>query len=344
MPMKKISKRKLVITIICIVILVIIIAIAIKIPLIKQLINLVFISFIVSYILKPIYILLITQGVNKKVASSLIILGLIILILITFMVLIPSAFSGSLNIDKSINELGNYLYNANMKIKGFNKNKVIANIINAIYQKVNVQIIVIFDKILNSIMGLSENIITYMVSPLIIYYFLCDSENMINKALIVFPPESRNVIKKIIEDIDKILGKYIISQLILCGIITVATFFILTFMKVDFPLILSLINGVFNIIPYFGPIFGVVPAILIGLLQSPKTALYTALWLIALQQIEGTILSPKIIGESISMHPLTVIILLLIGENVGGILGMILAVPLGVVIKVIYEDLNYYLF
>jgi len=115
-------------------------------------------------------------------------------------------------------------------------------------------------------------------------------------------------------------------------------------MKIDFPLILSLINGIFNIIPYFGPIFGIVPIILIGLLASPKIALYTALWLFALQQIEGSILSPKIIGESISMHPLTVILLLTIGGKVGGILGMILAVPLGVVFKVIYEDINYYLF
>ena len=96
---------------------------------------------------------------------------------------------------------------------------------NTIYHKSNAQILVIFDKIFDSIMGLGENIITYMVSPLIIYYFLCDSENMINKALILFPPESRNVIKKIIEDIDKVLGRYIISQLILCGIITIANFF-----------------------------------------------------------------------------------------------------------------------
>ena len=231
-----------------------------------------------------------------------------------------------------------------MKIKVLSTNKVMSSIINTIYHKSNAQILVIFDKIFDSIMGLGENILTYMVSPLIIYYFLCDSENMINKALIIFPPESRNVIKKIIEDIDKVLGRYIISQLILCGIITIATFLILIFMKVDFPLILSLINGIFNIIPYFGPIFGVIPAILIALLASPKIALYTALWLFALQQIEGSILSPKIIGDSISMHPLTVILLLMIGGKVGGILGMILAVPLGVVIKVIYEDLNYYLF
>jgi predicted PurR-regulated permease PerM len=342
--MKKINKRKLTITIISIIIFVVVFTIAIRIPIIKQLINLVFISFIVAYILKPLYMIVIRKGVNKKAASSLIIVGLIGTILLTTIVLIPSIFKESLNINKAIYDLENYLIHANMKIKVLSTNKIIGSIINTIYHKLNSQTLVIFDNIFGSIMGVGENIITYMVAPLIIYYFLCDSENMINKALIVFPPESRNIVKKIIEDIDKVLGRYIISQLILCGIISIATFFILVFMKVDFPLILSLINGIFNIIPYFGPIFGVIPAILIGLLASPKIALYTALWLFALQQIEGNILSPKIIGESISMHPLTVILLLILGGKIGGILGMILAVPLGVVIKVIYEDLNYYLF
>ncbi|MBZ9687815.1 AI-2E family transporter [Clostridium estertheticum] len=342
--MKKISKKMLARTIISIITFVVIFFVAIRIPIIKQLINLVFISFILSYILKPLYMLLIRRGVNKKAAAALIIVGLLGLILLTFIVVIPSIFREGLNIDKAINELGIYLTNANMKIKVLNTNKVMSSIMNNIYHKSNAQILIIFDNLFDSIMGLGENIITYMVSPLIIYYFLCDSENMTNKALIAFPPESRNVIKKIIADIDKVLSRYIMSQLILCVIIAIATFLILMFMKVDFPLILSLINGVFNIIPYFGPIFGVIPAILIGLLSSPKTALYTALWLLALQQIEGSILSPKIIGDSISMHPLTVILLLVIGGEIGGIIGMILAVPLGVVIKVIYEDLNYYLF
>jgi len=342
--MKKINKKKLAISIISIIIFAFLISLAIRIPIIKQLINLTIISFIIAYILKPLYMLLIRRGVNKKAASALIIVGSLGLIIITLIVVIPSIFREGLHINKAINDLGKYLINANMKIKVLSTNKVMSSIINTIYHKSNIQILVIFDKIFASIMGLGENILTYMVAPLIIYYFLSDSENMINKTLIVFPPESRNVIKKIIEDIDKVLGRYIISQLILCGIITIATFFILIFMKVDFPLILSLINGVFNIIPYFGPIFGVIPIILIALLDSPQIALYTALWLFALQQIEGSILSPKIIGDSISMHPLTVILLLIIGGKVGGIAGMILAVPLGVVVKVIYQDLNYYLF
>ncbi|MBU3175098.1 AI-2E family transporter [Clostridium estertheticum] len=342
--MKKINKKRLVVCALIIVILIVTIAIAIRIPIIKQLLNLIFISFIIAYGLKPLYMLLIRRGVNKKAASALIVVGLLVLILLIFIVVIPSIFRESLSIKKVINDLGSYLINAKTKIKVLSTNKIMDSIINTIYYKSNAQILLIFNKLLDFIMGLGENILTYMVSPLIIYYFLCDSENMINKTLIIFPPESRNIIKKIIDDIDKVLGRYIMSQLILCGIITIATFLILMFMKVDFPLILALINGIFNIIPYFGPIFGLIPIILIALLESPKIALYTTIWIFALQQIEGSLLSPKIIGESISMHPLTVILLLMIGGAVGGILGMIVAVPLGVVIKVIYEDLNYYLF
>ena len=196
--MKKINKRKLVITIICIIIFVLIVTTAMKIPIVKQLINLVFISFILAYILRPMYMFLIGKGINKKLASSLIIVGLVGFVVLLFMLLIPALFSESLNMDKSINDLENYLTNLNMKIKVLNKNKIMNNILNIINHKANGQIVVIFDKILNSIMNLGENIITYTVAPLIIYYFLWDSENMINKSLIIFAPESRNVIKKII--------------------------------------------------------------------------------------------------------------------------------------------------
>ena len=342
--MRKVSKEKVLIIIVTICFLLGFILVAIRIPMIKQLVSLVFISFIAAYVLKPLYKLLIRRGLNKKAASALIVIGLLVLILLIFIVVIPSILREGLNVNKDIRDLQDYFINANMRIKELKTNKVMSSIVNTLYQKVNSQTLLIFDKIFASVMGIGENMITYLVSPIIIYYFLSDSENMINKALITLPPEGRNVTKKIIEDIDKVLGRYILSQLVLCGIITIATFIILVSLKVEFPLVLSLINGIFNIIPYFGPIFGAIPAIFIALLISPKTALYTVLWLFALQQIEGSLLSPKIIGDSISMHPLTVIFLLIIGGELGGVLGMILAVPVGVVIKVICEDLNYYLF
>lgn len=114
--------------------------------------------------------------------------------------------------------------------------------------------------------------------------------------------------------------------------------------SIKLPILLSLINGFFNIIPYFGPVIGSLPAILIAFTKSPKTALWALILLYSIQQIEGDILSPKITGDSVDMHPLTVILLLLIGGKIYGFLGMVLAIPIGVIMKIIYEDLNYYLF
>ena len=79
-------------------------------------------------------------------------------------------------------------------------------------------------------------------------------------------------------------------------------------------------------------------------MESPNKALWTAFVVFIIQQIEGNILSPKITGDSTNMHPIIIIILLLIGEKVGGFIGMIIIVPIAVIIKVIYEDINDYLF
>lgn len=103
-------------------------------------------------------------------------------------------------------------------------------------------------------------------------------------------------------------------------------------------------NAAFNIIPYFGPIFGAIPAVVVAFIDSPIKGLYIMLAMIVIQQIEGNILSPQITGNSINMHPFMIIILLLIGDKFGGFMGMILVVPIAVIIKVIYDDINYYLF
>jgi predicted PurR-regulated permease PerM len=167
---------------------------------------------------------------------------------------------------------------------------------------------------------------------------------MIKKLCICIPVSNKSILKDIGNDINKVLGKYILSQLFLSAIIAVLTFISLMILKVDYAIVLSILNGMCNIIPYVGPIFGAIPAIIIALIQSPKLALWTTIVLYIIQQIEGDIISPKITGNSINMHPLTVILLVIIGGKIGGIIGMILVIPITVVLKVIYNDLDYYMY
>jgi predicted PurR-regulated permease PerM len=285
-----------------------------------------------------------TKGMNRRFAAVLILLIFIILALGAFIVVIPSLFKESLNVNNTLIKIQKFIENFYERIKPLSSNKTVYVILDSIYSKSNSMLIDIFNKMFNYILSLGENMLSLAVVPLVVYYFLADGDVIFNRILVIFPMKSRNMIKKILDDIDKILGRYIISQFVLCAIIGILTFIVLLALHVDFPIILSVLNALFNIIPYFGPLFGALPAVLVALLYSSKTALWTAVWLYLIQQIEGNIISPKITGDSVSMHPLIVIILLIIGGKLGGFLGMVLAVPVGVVIKIIYEDLNYYLF
>lgn len=342
--MKEIKRKKLYKYLIFFVIILLVIFVSLKSSVIREVLYLLFISFTISYTLKPIQKRMEQGRLNKSTAALLLICMLIVIVLAIFIILIPSMLKESLNINNTLESIQKFIDTFYLKLKPISNNKTIYIIMDNIYGKMNNYLVGSFANIFDALLNIGQNIVTIAVIPIMSYYFLSDGDYIGNKLLNFLPIKSRNMVRKISCDIDKILGRYIASQLLLCMIIGIATFIILIGLKVNFPVILSLLNAFFNIVPYFGPIFGAVPAILIALIDSPQQALWTAVWLYMLQQIEGNILSPKITGDSISMHPLIVILLLIIGGEAAGFLGMILAVPLGVIVKVIYEDLNYYLF
>ncbi|AGY77499.2 AI-2E family transporter [Clostridium autoethanogenum] len=310
----------------------------------REMLYLIFISFLIAYTLKPIEIKMVNAGVNKKVSAIIIIGILILLVVSTFALLIPSLFKESLKLNATAANIQMLIDKFYAKLKLIQGNRTIHLLVNNLNRRIDSEIASIFVKIFDFLMNMGENILYLVVIPIITYYFLADDKCINESLLSAFPVNSRKPIKKICCHADKILGRYIASQIMLSALVGIATFFILIFLKVEFPIILSILNAFFNIIPYFGPIFGALPAIVIALTKSPETALWTAVWLYLLQQIEGNILSPKVTGDSIDMHPLIVILLLIVGGKISGFIGMVLAVPFGVLVKVIYEDLNYYMF
>ncbi|AVP54473.1 AI-2E family transporter [Clostridium tetani] len=310
----------------------------------RNILKLIVISFVIAYILKPVKEVLVKVGIKDGIASFITIFSLIIVVVIFVMFLIPSLFRESNNIIVALDRIQMFLDGAYDKIKPLKNNKMGIELLHHIYSKVDTIINKTFMNIFDKTVSLGENIMDIFIIPIISYYFLVDWKKINSRLIVLFPMKIRTVVQRIMKDIDKILTRYIVVQIILSALIGAVTFIILILLKVDFPILLSVINAFFNIIPYFGPILGSIPAILVALTISTKKALWTAICLYLIQQIEGNIISPKFIGDNISMHPLLIIILLIIGGELWGVLGMILAIPLGVIIKVIYEDLNYYIF
>ncbi len=309
----------------------------------KEIISITVLSLILSMILRPLMNVLINKGFNRRLAAALLLLLLIFFMAGLFLCLIPAIFRERYNIQDSLSDVQNYIVALEEKLKLIN-NKFINDLTNNAYKKINLLTVDMFNRLIGFILKSGDNLVILLVVPIAAYYFLIDGTYIKNKILIVFPCRSRKIVNNIFGDMEKVLKKYFISQTVLCLIVGGLTFILLFFLKIRFPVLLSLVNGILNVIPYFGPIFGIVPIFIIALLNSKLTALYSLMGLLLIQQIEGNIIAPKITGDSVNMHPLTVILLLIIGSKIGGLAGMIFAVPIMVTLKIIYYNLNYYLF
>ncbi|KHD37974.1 permease [Clostridium acetobutylicum] len=315
-----------------------------KVKILSEIIYIILVAFLIAYTVKPFHKYLVKKGLSARKSAAFLLGSLTFFCILFMFFLVPSIFKETLNINMTKNEIQYYIEFLNKKLKPTLQGMAGETFIVTIYSKFNNELREIVSKLFNFIMSIGKNIVDIAIVPIISYYFLADGENIRNKILVIFPLSYRKLVKKIMCDVDNVLSKYNVTQIILCTFVGLLTFIILIVFKVDYPIILSIVNGLFNIIPYFGPIFGAIPAIIIAFLHSTKVGIYTTVCLYIVQIIEGNLIAPKITGESIDMHPLIVIILLIAGEKIAGFWGMILAIPVGVIIKVIYEDLNYYLF
>jgi predicted PurR-regulated permease PerM len=311
---------------------------------INTIVNIIVISFILAYTLSPIREMFQAKlKVSKRISSILVIFTIMSIITMCIIVIVPALFNEISNVSNIFKSINNFFEETVGKYN-FNNNSAMNVIYNKILEKGNAIWINFSENAVDNLIVLSDNIISFAIIPIMIYYFLCDGDKIYTKCLLLLPTKKRGITKKIINDIDRVLIRYITSQLLLSGVIGVLTFILLVTFKIKFPLWISILNAILNIIPYFGPLFGAIPAVIVALLDSPIKALWVIIGMFIIQQIEGDILAPKMTGDSTDMHPFVIIILLITGDNFGGFIGMILAVPIAVIIKVLYDDINYYLF
>ncbi len=137
-------------------------------------------------------------------------------------------------------------------------------------------------------------------------------------------------------DVNKIFSRYIIGKTIDSIIIGTMCFVGLVIIQAPYAALLAIIVGITNMIPYFGPFIGMVPAIILTLFISPVKAIWVGLFIFGLQQFDGYFLGPKILGDSVGLSPFWIILGILVGGSLMGVLGMLLAVPIVAVLQMIF--------
>lgn len=188
--------------------------------------------------------------------------------------------------------------------------------------------------IMSGFKGILNYVILLVTIPFIVFYMLKDFCLIEKSAAFLTPAKWHESGKRFLHDVDESLGNYIRGQLFVCLIIGTLAALALWLFKVPYPLLLGTIIGLTNVIPYFGPIIGAVPAAIIAATFSIKLVLIVLVIIFALQFLEGNVLSPLIVGKTLHIHPLFIMLSLLIGGEVGGVIGLILAVPVLAVLKV----------
>ncbi|MFH0803452.1 MAG: AI-2E family transporter [bacterium] len=179
------------------------------------------------------------------------------------------------------------------------------------------------------------------IVPLLTFYLLLDVEIYRRAFLSIIPPSKREEGLHLILEMDRVLGRYIRGQLLVCLIIGISVTVVLSLWGIEYALLIGFFSGIIDIIPYVGVAISYIPAFFLALSKYPF--LVAVMVLVSLQIVhwaEGKIIVPTVVGHSIGLPPLAVILSLMVGAELMGLTGMFLAVPAAAMLKVI---VNYYL-
>lgn len=179
--------------------------------------------------------------------------------------------------------------------------------------------------------GFTSSFMKFVFGFVVSIYLLKDKENLILsiKKLIyaILKKEMADALLVFGNEVDYIFSSFVVGKFIDSLIIGIICFVGLSIFSVPYTVLISLIVGVTNMIPYFGPLIGMIPATIITLFYSPIVAFWVLVFIIVLQQFDGLYLGPKILGNSLGLSPLLIILAILVGGGAFGVLGMFLGAP-----------------
>lgn len=321
-------------------------------------------GLIIAYLLAPLVNLLekkllyplykkLNIEVTTKVNSRTRLISILVTFIIVFFMLysfiqfvVPQIYNSIISIGI---QLPNYIQNItivledffhhNPKMEGYiaelfnrfsNLNENLLSNLNEIIRTFSQSVISIFRELLNLVIGCVISI-----------YLLFSKEKFIAQAKkIIYACFERSTANNLITDfrmINQTFGGFISGKILDSIIIGILCYFGVSLLKIPYPLLISVIVGVTNVIPYFGPFIGAIPCAILVLMANPLAGLYFIIFIFILQQFDGNILGPKILGDSIGISAFWIIFSVTVFGGLLGVLGMVIGVPL---FAVIYNLVN----
>lgn len=196
----------------------------------------------------------------------------------------------------------------------------------------------------SGVISFFETLFNIAVGLIVSVYVLTSKEKFIGQCkkatYALFQKDRANLILQVTRKSNEIFGGFVIGKIIDSIIIGVICFVVLSILKMPYALLVSIVVGVTNVIPFFGPFIGAIPSIILILLAEPIKGLYFMIFILLLQQFDGNILGPKILGNSTGLSAFWVVFSILLGGGMFGFIGMVMGVP---TFAVLYYLVNMFL-
>ena len=317
-----------------------------------------------DFIEKPTYDFLLSRKVQKekarKGARALGIIGAIVFLFVIIAVLIASLGPALLNsILSLVDAMPGYIASFVTWISetGFADNEMaffIGNTIMSLTEEIErwatTEILPLaqqyITQITSGVLSLLKTLLNFIIGIIGMVYVMNIKETLVGQCkkivYAIFPAKNGNVIIETIRKSNEIFGGFIIGKIIDSVIIGILAYIGCLLMKMPNALLVAFIIGITNVVPFFGPFIGAIPTVLLVLIQSPIHALYLAIFILILQQVDGNIIGPKILGDTTGLSPFWVLTSILVAGGLFGFFGMLLGVPVFAVIYYIVQQIVKY--
>lgn len=179
--------------------------------------------------------------------------------------------------------------------------------------------------------------IVLVTFPILLFYMLKEGGKFGEKIVTFIPKRFRRDGTEVMDEIDHMLSSFIVGRVIVnmaLGVLMYAGFLII---DLPYALLLTVVAVILNFIPFIGSFLSSVPIVIIGFIEAPSIAVWSIVIITLAQQIQDNLIAPYVLGKQLDIHPLTTIILVLVGGDIAGILGILLIIPMYMIFKIIYS-------
>ncbi|PJA46439.1 hypothetical protein CO172_03700 [Candidatus Uhrbacteria bacterium CG_4_9_14_3_um_filter_36_7] len=305
----------------------------------RDIVVMIFVSLLLAALIEPFANYLAKYKIPRSVTVLMVYLIILIVLALSILLLIPPLLEQTQQLAEKFSAFYGVIGEYFARFQTFSAEHGLGQNITSSLQSLQRELGSTLYGLFSTISGFFGGIVSFIIILVLTFYLVVEEDSAKRFFKQIAPVEYQPFIVNLFGKIQGKMGAWLLGQLLLGFIVGVLVYIGLSILGVPYALVLALLSGIFEIVPYAGPLFATIPALIIGFSVSPFMGLLVLILYIVIQQIENNILVPKIMQHATGLNPVVSIVSLLIGVKLGGVVGAIFAIPVATMIGVILHDL-----